>query len=77
MATASPGDLVLTPADAAQAPAVPPLAVDWQTLAHDVQGLIPFPVPLPLPPADGPVVQDNSAAAPQNGPGDEGSAQAA
>lgn len=70
VASASPGDLVLAPVDAAQAPAVPPLAVDWQTLAHDVQGLIPFPVPLPLPPADGPVVQDNSTAGPQNAPVD-------
>lgn len=75
VATASPGDLVLTPADAAQAPAVPPLAVDWQTLGHDVQGLIPF--PLPLPPADVPVVQGNSAVVPQNAPGDDGSPRAA
>ncbi|MFF0457612.1 hypothetical protein [Nocardia africana] len=74
VAAASPGDLVLTPADAAQAPAVPPLAVDWQTVAHDVQGLLPF--PLPLPPTEGPVVQDNSAVAPQNAPVDAGWAPA-
>ncbi len=63
VATASPIDSVLSPADAAQAPAMPPPALDWQSLAHDVQGLLPFPLPLPLPPAEAPVAPQNPPAA--------------
>lgn len=69
VATASPADIVLSPADAPQSPVMPSPALDWQSIARDVQGLLPFPLPLPAPPADG-------VAVPRNSPAEDGPAPA-